>query len=232
MADTTPKVPETPLILHHLNNSRSQRILWLLEELNVNYEIKFYQRQPDMMAPKELKDVHSLGKSPVITDGRHTIAESGAIVEYLVSRYGNGKWRPAEGTDEQLQYTYWLHTAEGSLMLPLLLTLILGAAIQETPFLVRLVPYIIRREINTRMIEPNLKAQYELIEEHLSKNEWFAGSQISGADIQMVFPIDITAGQMDKFIGEHTRAWLEKVRSRPAYIKAMEKGGPFDMQKL
>jgi hypothetical protein len=87
MADsTTPKVPETPLVLHHLNNSRSQRILWLLEELNVNYEIKHYKRQPDMMAPKELKEVHSLGKSPVITDGRHTIAESGAIVEYLVSR--------------------------------------------------------------------------------------------------------------------------------------------------
>ncbi|CAO3671418.1 unnamed protein product [Umbelopsis ramanniana] len=185
-----------------------------------------------MMAPKELKDVHSLGKSPVITDGRHTIAESGAIVEYLVSRYGNGKWRPAEGTDEQLAYTYWLHTAEGSLMLPLLLTLILGATIKETPFLVRLVPYIIRRELNTRMIEPNLKAQYALIEEHLSKNEWFAGSQISGADIQMVFPIDATAGQLDTVIGEHTRAWLEKVRSRPAYIRALEKGGPFDMQKL
>lgn len=117
-------------------------------------------------------------------------------------------------------------------MPPLLLTLVLGAAIQETPFLVRLVPYMIRREINARMIEPNLKAQYELIEEHLSKNEWFAGSQISGADIQMVFPIDATAGRMSSLIGEHTRAWLEKVRSRPAYIKALEKGGPFDMQKL
>jgi glutathione S-transferase len=114
----------------------------------------------------------------------------------------------------------------------LLLTLILGAAIAETPFIVRLVPYIMRREINTRMIEPNLKAQYDLIEEHLSKNEWFAGSQISGADIQMVFPIDIISGQMDKFLGEHTRAWLEKVRSRPAYIKALEKGGPFNMTKL
>jgi glutathione S-transferase len=117
-------------------------------------------------------------------------------------------------------------------MLPLLLTLILGTVIQQTPYLVRLVPYMIRREINTRMIEPNLKAQYALIEEHLSKNEWFAGSQISGADIQMVFPIDATAGQVDGIVGEHTLAWLEKVRSRPAYIRALEKGGPFDMQKL
>ena len=126
------------ITLHHLNNSRSQRVLWLLEELGVPYEIVRYQRRPDMLAPVELRAVHPLGKSPVITDGGRTIAESGAIIEYLVDTYGEGKGlRPARGTPEHDRYTYWLHYAEGSAMPILLLKLVFLVMPKRTPALLR-----------------------------------------------------------------------------------------------
>ena len=127
------------ITVHHLNNSRSQRVLWLLEELGLTYEIKRYERDPKtMLAPASLHEVHPLGKSPVITDGDLTLAESGAIIEYLVDRYGNGRLRPAIGTPEYLRYTYWLHYAEGSAMPPLLLKLIFDQIEKNSsPFFVR-----------------------------------------------------------------------------------------------
>ena len=125
------------LTVHHLNNSRSQRVLWLLEELDVPYEIVRYQRQPDMRAPKELRAIHPLGKSPVITDNGNTIAESGAIVEYLIGTYGNGRLIPPPNTPERLRYTYWLHYAEGSAMPPLLLKLLFTLMPKRAPALLR-----------------------------------------------------------------------------------------------
>ncbi|GAB5586743.1 hypothetical protein Unana1_01643 [Umbelopsis nana] len=225
----TARIPENPIVLHHLNNSRSQRILWLLEELNLNYEIKYYQRQADLTAPSELKAIHPLGKSPVITDGKHTIAESGAIVEYLISRYGNGKWRPAEGTDEQLDYTYWLHTAEGSVMTPLFLILVFAQIREQAPYIARPIISIITREVTAKLMTPNLKANFGFIESHLAENEWFAGSEISGADVQMSFPIYAASVRIPEMLGEKTREWLQKVENRPAYKKALEKGGQYDM---
>ncbi|KAG2172719.1 hypothetical protein INT43_000066 [Umbelopsis isabellina] len=226
---TTTKIPPTPIILHHLNNSRSQRILWLLEELNLNYEVKKYQRGSDMLAPAELKEVHPLGKSPIITDGPHTLAESGAIIEYLVNRYGDGKMKPTNGSDEQLQYTYWLHFAEGTLMFPLLMTLIFMEVTKQTPFFVRPIASAISSQVHKLFIDPNLQRDFKYIESHLEKNEWFAGPEISGADIQMSFPLEAASMRADKFIGPKTKAWIKMIQDRPAYKRALEKGGEYSM---
>ncbi len=154
------------IVVHHLNNSRSQRVLWLLEELGVPYEIRKYQRDPEtMLAPPELLKVHPLGKSPVITDDGLTIAETGAIVEYLVERYGNGRLVPSAGTPEKLRYTYWLHFAEGSAMPPLLLKLIfdrIGSG-QGMPFFVKPIAKAIAAKVKERMVAPNLKRLVVLI---------------------------------------------------------------------
>ncbi|KAJ2959207.1 hypothetical protein NQZ79_g5299 [Umbelopsis isabellina] len=226
---TTTKIPPTPIVVHHLNNSRSQRILWLLEELNLNYEIKKYQRGSDMLAPAELKEVHPLGKSPVITDGPHTLAESGAIIEYLINRYGDGKMKPSNGSDEQLQYTYWLHFAEGTLMFPLLMTLIFMEVKKQTPFIVRPIASAIASQVHSLFIDPNLKRDFDYIESHLDKNEWFAGSEISGADVQMSFPIEAASMRADQFMGPKTKAWVKTIQDRPAYKRALEKGGEYSM---
>ena len=165
-------------------------MLWLLEELGAAYEVRLYQRDPGtMLAPPELLAVHPLGKSPVITDGAHTIAESGAIIEYLVDRYGDGRLKPAVGSPERLRYTYWLHFAEGSAMPPLLLRLIfnrIGAA--PTPFFVRPIARAIAARVNGAFIAPNLTRQLDFMESELAAREWFAGDEFTAADIQMSFP--------------------------------------------
>jgi glutathione S-transferase len=222
------------ITVHHLNNSRSQRVLWLLEELGVPYEIKRYQRDPaTMLAPPELRAVHPLGKSPVITDDGTTIAESGAIIEYLVERYGNGRLVPAAGTPEKLRYTYWLHFAEGSAMLPLVMRLIFGRL--ETapmPFFIKPVAKGIARKVRAGFVDPNIKAQLDYMEAELAKSAWFAGSEFSAADIQMSFPVEAAQarGGLDmtrpKLMG-----FLERIHARPAYKRAIEKGGPFELMK-
>src|SRR5581483_5161249 len=171
------------ITVHHLNNSRSQRVLWLLEELGVPYEIRKYQRDAKtMLAPPELKRVHPLGKSPVITDGDNTVAESGAIVEYLVERYGNGKLIPPANTPERLRYTYWMHYAEGSAMLPLLLKLIFGHIERSpAPFFIRPVIKGLVGQVNKSFIDPQLELHFDYIDAELGKSEWFAGKEISGA---------------------------------------------------
>ena len=222
------------IVVHHLNNSRSQRVLWLLEELGVEYEVKRYQRDPaTMLAPPELRAVHPLGKSPVITDGDLTIAESGAIIEYLIERYGNGRLVPATGTLEKLRYTYWLHFAEGSAMLPLVMKLIFGRL--ETapmPFFIKPVAKGIAAKVKAGFIDPNIRAQLDYMEAELGKTTWFAGNDFTAADIQMSFPVEAAQarGGLD---GTRPKlmAFLERIHAMPAYKRAIEKGGPFELMR-
>ena len=222
------------IVVHHLNNSRSQRVLWLLEELGVEYEIKRYQRDATtMLAPPELRAVHPLGKSPVITDGDLTIAESGAIIEYLIERYGNGRLVPAAGTPEKLRYTYWLHFAEGSAMLPLVMKLIFGRL--ETapmPFFIKPVAKGIAAKVKAGFIDPNIKAQLDYMEAELGKTTWFAGNDFTAADIQMSFPVEAAQarGGLDR-TRPKLMAFLSRIHGMPAYKRAIEKGGPFELMR-
>ena len=220
------------ITVHHLNNSRSQRVLWLLEELGVPYEIKHYQRDAKTkLAPPELRVVHPLGKSPVITDGANTIAESGAIVEYLIEHYGNGRMIPPVGTPERLRYSYWMHYAEGSAMLPLLLKLIFGFIEKSpAPFFIRPVIKGVVGKVSAGFINPQLKLHLDYIESELAKSEWFAGAEISGADIQMSFPLEAASvrGGTDTSRPK-SAAFLARIHARPAYQRALKKGGPYEL---
>ena len=218
------------ITVHHLNNSRSQRVLWLLEELGMPYEIKKYERDPvSMLAPESLRQVHPLGKSPVITDGGVTVAESGAIVEYLVERHGGGRLAPAAGTPERLRYSYWLHFAEGSAMPPLLLTLIFGRiASSKMPFFAKPIARAIAAKVQGDFVDPNLARQLDFMEAELTKSEWFAGNDFSAADIQMSFPLE-AAAQRAGLDARRPKlmAFLKKIHARPAYKKALERGGAY-----
>ncbi|MET0720799.1 MAG: glutathione S-transferase [Tardiphaga sp.] len=220
------------LTVHHLNNSRSQRVLWLLEELGVPYEIVRYQRQKNMLAPPELRAVHPLGKSPVITDNGNTIAESGAIIDYVVGTYGEGRLIPPAGMPERLRYTYWLHYAEGSAMPPLLLKLIFLTMPRRAPMLLRpLVNAISKKALDT-MVDPQLKSHMAFWEGELSKSEWFAGSEFSAADIQMSFPLEAASSRGGLAQGHpKAMAFLARIHARPAYQRALEKGGPYSVGK-
>lgn len=222
------------IIVHHLNNSRSQRILWLLEELGVEYEIKQYQRDPKtMLAPPELKAVHPLGKSPVITDGATVVAESGAIVEYLVERYGNGRMVPPAGTPEKLKYTFFLHFAEGSAMPPLLMKLVFDRIENgPMPFFARPIARTIARKVKDTFVNPNIRNQLDYLEAELAQREWFAGSDLSAADIQMSFPLEAAAsrGGLDARYPKLT-GFLQRIHARPAYARALARGGKYDFAR-
>jgi glutathione S-transferase len=206
------------IVVHHLNNSRSQRVLWLLEELGIEYEIKFYERDPKtMLAPASLRQVHPLGKSPVITDAGETISESGAIIEYIVERYGNGRLIPTSGTPEHLRYTYWLHYAEGSAMPPLVMNLIFnhfGAGDSSA---------------NDAFIAPQIKLHFDYIEGELGKSTWFVGEDFTAADIQMSFPLELVAKLASLMESRpHIKQFVERIHARPAYKRALERGGKYD----
>ena len=218
------------ITVHHLNNSRSQRVLWLLEELGLPYEIQHYQRDPKtMLAPESLRKVHPLGKSPVVTDDGVTLAESGAIVEYLIERYGNGRLIPAAGSPERRRYTYWLHFAEGSAMPPLLLKLIFDRIpTMPMPFFVRPIARGISNKVLQQMVVPNLKRQLDFMEGELAGSPWFAGDEFSGADIQMSFPVEASAMRAGLDASRpHLFSFLKRIHERPAYRKALERGGPY-----
>ncbi len=216
------------LTVHHLNNSRSQRVLWLLEELGVPYEIKHYQRAADMQAPKELRAVHSLGKSPVITDNGNTVAESGAIIEYIVETCGNGRLIPPPKTAERLRYTYWLHYAEGSAMSPLLMKLIFLMLPRRSPALMRPVMKAISRQLMVNIVDPRLNQHMAYWEQELGKAEWFCGNEFTAADVQMSFPLEAAAARGGLEIGHpKCMAFLEKIHARPAYHRALVRGGPY-----
>ena len=225
------------ITVHHLNNSRSQRVLWLLEELGLEYEVKRYQRNPQtMLAPPELRAVHPLGKSPVVTvksaDGDTTLAESGAIVEHLADRFGAGRLAPAFGSPERVRYLYWLHFAEGTAQPPLLLKLLFDRIKSKAPFLVRPVARAIADQALGTFVLPNINRNLDFMESELGRNDWFAGPQFSAADIQMSFPLEAARarGGLD---GKRPRLmdFLQKIHARPAYQRAVERGGEYALMK-
>lgn len=218
------------IIVHHLNNSRSQRVLWLLEELGVPYEVKRYQRdRKTMLAPPELRAVHPLGKSPVIEDDGQVLAESGAIVEYLAERYGDGRLVPSAGTPERLRYRYWMHFAEGTAQPPLLLKLLFDRV--ETgpmPFFVRPVARAIAQRAKGTYIQPNIDRNLDFMESELRDRDWFAGGAFSAADVQMSFPLEaaVVRGGLDAR-RPRLMDFLERIHARPAYRRAIDKGGEY-----
>jgi glutathione S-transferase len=215
------------ITVHHLNNSRSQRVLWLLEELGLDYAIRKYERDPDtLLAPRALRAVHPLGKSPVISDDELVVAESGAIIEYLVGRYGP-QLAPSAGTPERLRYTYFLHYAEGSLMPPLLLKLVFDRIGAGSPLLVRPIARAIANKVKAGFVQPQIRLHLDFLEDELAQRPWFAGDAFSAADIQLGFPLEAAAarGGLDARYARLTD-FLARIRARPAYQRAVERGGP------
>ena len=207
------------ITIHHLNNSRSQRVLWLLEELALEYKIKHYERdQKTMLAPESLREIHPLGKSPVITDDDLTLAESGAIIEYLVERYGEGRLAPKLGTKEHLRYKYWLHYSEGSAMPLLVMKLIFdNFGLGDS-------------SANREFVAPQIKLHFDYIESELAKNTWFVGEEFTAADVQMSFPLEAVAAQVG-LDASHPQimGFLERIHARPAYQRALERGGAYQL---
>ena len=222
------------IVVHHLKNSRSQRVLWLLEELGLDYEIVRYQRDPKtMLAPPELRAVHPLGKSPVITDHGVVVAESGAIVEYLVETYGNGRLVPPAGTAERRRWTYFLHFAEGSAMAPLLMKLVFDRVeTSPAPFFVKPIAKAIAGKVKGSYILPQIEAQLTYLENELATSPWFAGAEFSAADIQMSFPLEAAAarGGLDASRPRLTD-FLKRIHARPAFQRAIGRGGPYELLK-
>ena len=222
------------ITLHHLENSRSQRILWLLEELGVEYEIKRYERDPvTSLAPQALVDIHPLGKSPVITDGDVTIAESGAIVEYLVERYDTeGRLRPdPDDAPAVRDYRYYMHYAEGTVM-PLLIVALLMRRVDEAkmPFFVKPIARGITGKIRSGYLDANLGKNLAFMESELEAKTWFTGSRFTAADIQMSFVVEGLNVSID-LAAEYPKlgAFLARCHATPAYQRALEKGGPFKL---
>lgn len=206
--------------VHHLNASRSHRVLWLLEELGLPYEIALYQRDPKtMLAPKSLRDVHPLGKSPVVEDDGRIFAESGAILESLLHRHGEGRLAPERGSDAWYRYTYFMHYAEGSVMSPLLLKLVLG----------KLGPLGWPAQ---RYVNGEIRKHLDYMEGELGRTEWFAGPEFTAADIQMSFPVEAAVARGGLDTGRpNLMRFLERIRARPAYQRAIERGGPLELLK-
>ena len=218
------------ITVHHLENSRSQRVLWLLEELGLPFEVVHYKREATtMLAPPELLAVHPLGKSPVITEGDTTVAETGAIVEYILAQHGGGRLLPAVGTPDALRYRYWLHFAEGSAMPPLLLTLIFDRiANAPMPFFIKPIARGISNKVMNLMVRPNLKRQLDFMESELGRSAWFAGDALTGADIMMSFPLEAAAQRAGLDASRpKLMDFLKRVHARPAYQRALQRGGPY-----
>jgi len=226
-ANESAQVQDTSLVLHHLNDSRSQRILWLLEELGLPYEIQKYERLPSKLAPKELKAIHPLGKSPVITDGDVTLAESGAIVEYLITKYGKGLGQPPDsGWVDNIYYT---HYAEGTLMPLLSWKYILTMIPDRANILVRPLARSICNSIIAVLIDSQLAANFNMIDKHLQKcaGNWIAGgSEPTSADYMMLFGVEAMSSRSND-IPESIKTYVAKIHARPAYQRALEKGGKY-----
>lgn len=219
------------IVVHHLEKSRSQRVLWLLEELGLPYEVKVYQRDPKtILAPKALMAVHPLGKSPVITDGEITVAESGAIIEYLVERYdAEGRFKPAAGSQAALDYRYWMHYAEGSLMTPLILALVFARLpSQPMPFFVKPIVKGLSAKVIASYVRPQLQTHFRFIEQQLAKSDWFAGDAFTAADIQMSYPL-MAATERSGLELPRVRDFVARVKARPAWQRAESKYGPFEL---
>ncbi len=223
------------ITVHHLNHSRSHRVLWLLEELGLDYELRRYERDPETLrAPAALRDVHPLGKAPTIVEAGRALAESGAILESLVNRHGGGRLAPAAGTPERERYSYWMHYAEGSAMPALVLRLIFSQMPrQPMPALARPVVRALARNVIDTFVQPQIDQHLDYMDAELANNPWFAGDEFTAADIQMSFPIEAAAA--GRTLGEGRRnlsAYVQRIRARPAYRRALDKGGPHDLSKL
>lgn len=226
------------LTLHHLETSRSHRILWLLEELGVPYELRRYQRDlATRLAPPELKKIHPLGKSPVLTDGELVVAESGAILEYLAECYGAqapaelAHLEPARGTPAHRQCRFWMHYAEGSLMNWLVMKLVfMTIPTQPMPFFVKPIAKALCGKVQKKLIDPNVDTALDFMEKHLATHRWFAGEHLTMADFQMSFAVEAVlsrASQARAF--PHLLAYKERMTARPAYQRGLAKGGPVVM---
>ncbi len=220
------------ITVHHLNKSRSQRVLWLLEELQLDYTVVRYERDSKtMLAPAALRKVHPLGKSPVLVDDGQVVAESGAIMEYLVERHDSAHgFSPSPGTPEHLRYRYWMHYAEGSLMPPLLLSLVFSRLKQAPmPFFVRPVARGIAAKALSSYVGPQVKLHLDYLEQALEQSAWFAGEGFSAADVQMSFPVQAASSRAGLDGRPRLHDWLRRIEARPAYLRALEQGGPFDL---
>ncbi len=216
------------LTVHHLNNSRSQRVLWLLEELGLPYGLEKYERDAKTsLAPPELQKIHPLGKSPVVTEGENTIAESAVILEYIVETHGAGRLVPAAGTADHRRYRYWMHYAEGSLM-PLLLMKLVTGRMRKAPFLVRPIAKAIAGQIDGTFTMPNLKRHIAFIDSELAKSQFLAGDELTVADIQMSFPMEAIAARFPD-PPQRIRDYVTRIHARPAFKAALERGGPYDI---
>lgn len=218
------------ITVHHLENSRSQRVLWLLEELGLNYEVKRYERDKKTnLAPKELMKVHPLGKSPVVEDDGRVIAETGAIIDYIVERHGDGRLRPAPGADDELRYKYWLYAAEGSYMPPLVMALFLGR--METapmPFFARPVARRLTKGVRDLYLDHTTKALFDHLDAELGRRPWLAGGAFTAADIIMSFPIEAAMSRIPYARSlKNLKPYIERLHARPAYARALERGGPY-----
>lgn len=220
------------ITVHHLNQSRSQRVLWMLEELELPYELVKYERDPaTMLAPKSLEAIHPLGKSPVITEGDVTVAESGAILEYLVETHGKGRLAPAPGAPGYRDYRYFMHYAEGSLM-PYLLFKLVTRRLKEVkvPFFVKPIAVKISEKLAGDFVDPNVRRHVAFLGDHLAKHRWFAGDELTAADIQMSYPVEaLVARGSDLTLPPQLADFVKRCKERPAFQRALARGGPYDI---
>lgn len=220
------------IVVHHLENSRSQRVLWLLEEMGLDYEVVRYARDPKtLLAPPELLAVHPLGKSPVIVDDGQAIAESGAIIEYLIGRYDRGHHlSPPVDSPDRARYVYWLHFAEGSAMPPLVMSLVFSRIKSAPmPFFAKPIARAIADKAMKGFVGPQITRHLDFMDTELRRHAWFAGDAFSAADIQVSFPIEAAATRAGIDSRPNLRSFLDRIHARPAYQRALARGGPFEL---
>jgi glutathione S-transferase len=220
------------ITVHHLDHSRSHRVLWLLEELGLEYELRRYERDPETLrAPPALKAIHPLGKAPTVVDDGRVLAESGAVLETLLARHGGGRLAPAMGTPERERYTYWMHYAEGSAMPAMVLRLLFSRMPrQPMPALARPVVRVLAKNVIDTFVQPQIDQHLDFMEGELARSTWFAGDEFTAADIQLSFPIETAAaGRVLDARRSKLAAYLDRIHERPAYRRALERGGPYDL---
>lgn len=218
------------ITVHHLDDSRSQRILWLLEELGEEYEIKEYKRDPQTkLAPRSLREIHPLGKAPIISHDGHNIAESGAITEYLVDAFDDGTLRPEAGSDDFLHYRYFMHYAEGSAMAPFLLKVVFSELPKQAPFLAKPVLKAVASTVDKMYISGQIRLHMRFWESELGLRTWFGGDSFSAADIQMSFPLEAAVSRVDVADFPNIRGFVDRIHERDAYKRALERGGPYNL---